>query len=490
MLWAGIGATATPPTAADQASTAPGPTPDLAATAPVSSADAYAAFRHEFDAGRYAAAVTEAQRVLALAEAQAKTPAAEEVQVALMNLGMAQNLADDFLGAETTYKRAIGLIDDSGRPLHARKARAYAGLASAYHDARRHDLAVQAFDQAIALTRRHEGLLTDRQVPLIEKYIDSLTELGRYQEGLLAQKYLLRIALRQYGENSVQLVPRLEEIGRWYTSVGAYDQARRILKQGIGIVENAEGGQSQHLVGPLLALANCNRRQLLDPQQQQGPSPDDRAARFNDPAAALAPPGYSAGMMLAEGEKALLRAAAITDSAAAPPPAQVVNVRTQLGDWYQLRMQPDSAHANYRLAWTAAARIPPAQQPGEPATTLVFGKPVLLNVVRPDGWDRNASKPVDTLEVRTVVIEATVDETGRVKDAKVVDDSGDTRRAERTLKALSDTGRYRPRLENGEPVATTGVRFEQPWILELQPDEPADAAPGTSPPAPAEGTGT
>lgn len=473
--------TASPPAAA--------PVATEAAAEATSSVDAYAAFRREFDAGRYVTAVTEAQRVLALSEQQATTPAAEDVQVALMNLGMAQNLAEDFLGAEATYQRAIKLIESSGRAQHARLARAYAGLASAYHDSRRHDLAVQAFNQAIALTRRHEGLLTDRQVPLIEKYIDSLTELGRYQEGLQAQKYLLRIAVRQHGDNSLELVPRLVEIGRWYTTVGAYDQARRILKQGIEIVEAAEGEQSQRLVGPLLALANCNRRQLLDPMQQQGSNPDDRTSRFNDPAAPLVPSGYSAGMMLAEGEKALLRAAAITDAVAAPPPAQVVNVRTQLGDWYQLRLQSERALANYRLAWAAATRIEDKSQ-GKPSTELVFGQPVLLNVVRPDGWDRNASKPVDTLEVRTVVLEATIDAAGRVQDAKVIDDSGDTRRAERTLKSFTDTGRYRPRLEQGEPVATPGVRFEQPWILQLQPEQPATPAPESQPPAPTPGTGT
>jgi tetratricopeptide (TPR) repeat protein len=443
-----------------------------APAAPASPVDAYAAFRREFDAGRYVEAVTEAQRVLAFAEQQATTPAAEDVQVALMNLGMAQNLADDFLGAETTYKRAIKLIESSGRPLHARLARAHAGLATAYHDSKRHELAVQSFDQAIALTRRHEGLLTGRQVPLVEKYIDSLTELGRYQDALQAQKYLLRIAVREHGETSVELVPRLEEIGRWYTTVGAYDQSRRLLKQAIAIVETAEGDRSQRLVGPLLALAACNRRQLLDPRQQQGSSPDsDRANRFNDPMAPMVPSGYSSGMMVSEGEKSLLRAAAITDALPEPAPAQVVNVRTQLGDWYQLRVQPERALANYTVAWAAAKRM--AEPSGPAATELVFGKPVLLQVVRPEGWDRHASKPVDTLEVRTVVIEATIDAAGRAIDAKIIDDSGDARRADRTLKALTETGRYRPRFENGEPVVTRGVRFEQPWILELPKEEPA-----------------
>lgn len=429
-----------------------------------------------------------ARRVLEVTEQQATNPTAEDVQVALMNLGMVQNLAEDYVGAEASYQRVIKLIESSGRPQHARLARAHAGLASAYHDTRRHELAVKSFEQAIALTRRHEGLLTDRQVPLVEKYIDSLTQLGRYQEALQAQKYLLRVATRQHGESSVELAPRLEQIGRWYASVGAYDQSRRILKQAIGIVESAEGEQSQRLVGPLLALAACNRKQLLDPTQAQGGVDAEQSSRFSDPTAPVIPSGYSTGMMSAEGERALLRAASITDSVASPAPAQVANVRTQLGDWYQLRNQPDRALANYRQAWAAANRIG-EKLDGKPYTEVVFGKPVLLQVVRPEGWDRNATRPPDTLEVRTVVIEATIDVAGRAIDAKVIDDSGDTRRADRTLRAVTETGRYRPRFEGGEPAVTTGVRFEQPWILELPDPDKAPAKPPekepVSAPAPA-----
>ena len=93
-----------------------------AATA--SPSDAYTSFRTEFDAGRYAEAVPHAERVLQLAEAQAATPTAEDVQVALMNLGMVQHLSEDYVGAEATYLRAIKLIESSGRPLHERLARA------------------------------------------------------------------------------------------------------------------------------------------------------------------------------------------------------------------------------------------------------------------------------------------------------------------------------------------------------------------------------
>ncbi|MCX7052768.1 MAG: tetratricopeptide repeat protein [Proteobacteria bacterium] len=481
--WAGLAVAGTafaqsaPPAPADPVATPPGNAAGNPATA--SATDAYTSFRTEFDAGRYAEAVPHAERVLELAAAQATTPTAEEVQVALMNLGMVQNLSDDYVGAESTYLRVIKLIESSGRPLHDRLARAYAGLASAYHDGNRHDLAVQSFDQAIALKRRHEGLLTAKQVPLVEKYIDSLTELGRYPEALKAQKYLLRIATRQYGGSSPQLAPTLEEIGRWYTSIGAYDQSRRTLRQAIEIVEAAEGPNSPLLVGPLLAIAACNRRQLLDPAAQPLASPDEqREALFHDPSAMLVPVQVSPASLAGEGERSLLRAAQIVDQAAAPSPVAVLNVRTQIGDWYQVRNQPDRARSHYQQAWRAAARVTDKLN-GKSYTEAIFGQPVLLHLFRPDDWNRYPKRPPTEVEVRNVVVEYTVSALGRVEAPQVIDDSGDKRRGEKTALSLQSTARYRPRLENGEPVATPGVQFSQPWILLLPPPAEKPAAPAT-----------
>jgi tetratricopeptide (TPR) repeat protein len=463
------------------------PAPDTPiATSPASAAvnpatasatDAYTNFRTEFDAGRYAAAVPHAERVLQLAQTQAAAPTAEEVQVALMNLGMVQSLSDDYVGAESTYLRVIKLIESSGRPLHERLARAYAGLASAYHDGNRHDLAVKSFDQAIALKRRHEGLLTARQVPLVEKYIDSLTELGRYQDALQAQKYLLRIATREYGPRSVKVAPTLEDIGRWYATIGAYDQSRRTLKEAIEIVEAAEGPNSQRLVGPLLALGTCNRLQLLDPAAQPLATADAERANALQNSTAMATSGYSPGMMVAEGERALLRAAAISDQATEPEPAQVLNARTQLGDWYQLRNQPERARPNYQQAWRAAVQMT-EKLDGKTVTAAIFGKPVLLHIVRPDNWNRYAARPPTEVEVRNVLVELTVDSQGRPDALKVLDDSGDVKRGDKTAWSVKTTARYRPRFENGEPVATPGVQFNQPWILLLPPpaEQPVDPA--------------
>jgi len=457
--------TASPPPTGDAAASAPSPAPT--GTSPVdtmSATDAYSEFRRNFDAASYADAVAPAERVLKLAEQTSKDPTAEDIQVAVMNLATTQYLAGDYAGAEANYQRAIQLVLDSGRPLHQRLARAYAGLGSTYHDGHRHDLAVKNYDQAVALLRRHEGLLTEQQVPVIEKYIDSLTELGRYADALNAQRYVLRIATRKYGDNDVRLAPTLEQIGRWFTRVGAYDQARRSLKRAIDLIEIAEGDKSPKLVNPLTAIAACARKQMFDPTQQMLATSDtERSAVFQDPATPTL--SYTPATLWSEGERALSRAVSVAEERPDPSPAQVADVRTQLGDWYQSRGQSDKALLNYQQAWQAASRVTVKYQ-GKPLTEALFGEPVLLQIVRPESWDKYSQRPRDEVEVRNVMIECTVTPQGRTEAWKVNDDTGDAKRAERTIDSLK-TARYRPRLEKGQPVAATGVVFSQPWIVLL-----------------------
>ena len=496
---------AAPGTAADVAATAaltPEIVPAKAATPPpdtvvdavtqppatLGAPDAFSAFRSHFDAGRYAAAVPYAQRVLEVAEREAPTSDAEEVQVALMNLAMTQYLAADHTAAETSYLRAIALVEGSGRPLHARLARAYAGLASSYHDTDRHELAVSNFEQAVALTRRHEGVLTDQQLPLLEKYVDSLTELGRLEDALRGQRYILRVAARKHGENSVEFAPTLEKIGRWYARVGAYEQARRLLKRSIDLVETLDGPMSPRLLGPLATLAACDRKQLLDPTQHPSPDSDtDRAPLFGDPGAVA--PSYSPAMLVSEAEKALARAVAIAEARPDASPSQVADVRTQLGDWYQGRGQPERALPNYQAAWVAAARVPQVQVHGRTLHEALFGQPVLLQVVRPDGWNRYSGRPPEQVEIRNVQLEFTVSARGRVETVKVIDDTGDPRRADKTAYTVEQTARYRPRMAGGEPVATERVTYSQPWIVLLT-DAPDDSNSATKDAPPAGSTGT
>ena len=188
-----------------QSDSPPSPPPSQ----PASSVDAYAEFKRLFDAGEHAAAVEAGRRVVALTE-QEQSEGTETLQVALMNLGLAQQLAGDYLGAEQSYLRAIALIEAAGRITSPRLARAQAGLATAYYSDRRYDLAAPALDRAVALSRRSEGLFNEDQLPLLAKQADSLTQLGQLEQALQARRYALRLVERKHGQRSLRFAKELE----------------------------------------------------------------------------------------------------------------------------------------------------------------------------------------------------------------------------------------------------------------------------------------
>jgi TonB family protein len=401
-----------------------------------------------------------------------------------MNLGLAQQLAGDYLGAEQSYLRALALIEAAGRITSPRLARAQAGLATAYYSARRYDLAAPALDRAVALSRRSEGLFNEDQLPLLAKQADSLTQLGQLEQALQARRYAVRLVERKHGQRSLRFAQELESLGRWYSVVAAYEASRTTLLKSLKTVEELEGPGSINLVGPLTALADNAQRWVLDPvARAQATGEEERSTMFHDSSAMPGLPGLSSSTIAAEGLRWLERAAELASAGPEPSPPLVAAVRTQLGDWFQARLELDRARPHYLQAWHAATQAAPAD--GRPLQEQIFGAPVLLQYRPVEGWDRYAQRPADEAERRRVELELTVDEQGRVQDVKVVSDAGDARFAARTVQSI-EAARYRPRFSDGEPVATSGVRFLQPVFVLL--DEAEEQAP--PPPEPAAGQGT
>jgi tetratricopeptide (TPR) repeat protein len=442
---------------------------------PPTAADLQPSFHQLLDAKQYEQAVAEARR---LVDAASQRPeAGEELQVALMNLALAQYLSGDYLGAEAGYLRVIELVEASGRLTTPRMARAEAGLAATYHAGKRYDLAVEHFDRAVLLSRRSEGLFNEAQLPLLQKYADSLTEIGRLEDALKAQRYSLRVVERKYGASSLRYAAQLESVARWYSRIGSYDASRAALRRAIDIIEAAKGANAPELIDPLTALADCDRRQLLDPSQRDLSSADtQRRSMFHDPMAPLGP-ALPAGTINSEGQKALERAAAIASSRSDPSPVQLAGVRTQLGDWFQSQKQFDRALPQYLLAWQSATG---QSLDGKPLTERLFGRPVLLHYEPPPSWDRYFGRPPGEATVRNAAVEFTVSAQGRVMDPKVVTDDGDSKLGSLTEKAVQ-SARYRPRFEKGQPVETHGVRLDQPFYV-LTEDAPAAAPAAAQPP--------
>lgn len=402
----------------------------------------------------------------------------EELQEALMGLALAQARAGDYVAAESSYLRVIEMIDASGRRANPRLARAYAGLAATYYAAKRYDLAASSCGRAIALLRRTEGLYDAAQLPLLDRQADSLTVLGRNEEALRAHRYALRIVARHEGEDSLAFARQLESLGRWYTRVGAFESSRGVLRNAAGVVAGIGGPDSLDLVGPLTAYADNARRWLMDPSLDELTAMDEqRQSMFHD-TMMPAPPTLSRTTIASEGQKALERAAAVVAAHPDASPALSAGVKVQLGDWYQVRQQPARALPYYRQAWQTVDTA----ADGASLRESLFGAPVLLQYDAPDSWNRLAARPPEEVEMRVVEVELTVNPQGQPKETRVVGVDVEQRLASQALRAAA-SAIYRPRLVDGEPVASPGVRFSQPFYVLRESSAPPPAPTQSSPTA-------
>ena len=449
-----------------------------------------AEFRRLIDLQEYPQAVAEAQRLLTLAEAT-PGPGGENLQVALMNLALAEYLNQDYVQAEGRYLRVIELIESSGKRNDTRLARAQAGLANTYYAGKRYDLAVARYEQAIGLVRRSQGLFSDAQVPYLEKFSDALTQLNRVEDALRVQRYILKAVERKHGRDSVPYAEALASSGRWLTSVRAYEGARGALRRSISIIEELEGENSAALISPLTALGDCARKQLLDPDAELPSTPEDARRKLNGQPVSPVAPDMTASTVASEGQRSYERAVAIATAQVPQSALTIADTRTQLGDWFQSRRQFERAAGNYQLAWTVATA---AKFEGRPLVEALFGRPVRLVYRPPHGWDRYASRSDDRVAVRVVQLAVTVDARGTVSAIRVTDDAGDPELGERAVDAAEDAI-YRPRYEKGAAVPTTDVEISQPFYVRIDAaatppasatPEPTQAPPPAQAPEPAE----
>ncbi|MBS0394388.1 MAG: tetratricopeptide repeat protein [Proteobacteria bacterium] len=453
----------TPPAAvtAPDAAPAPATAPATATAAPALSAeraDAYLAFRRDFDAGRYAEALPHAERVVALTELlDAHHP---DLARALNNLGATQYRLSDFAAAAKSYGRAIQLVEESHGELSPRLLGPLRGLALTLAATARPELAVPLLERAVAISRRSQGLFNREQRELLRPLADAYFALGRYRDADRVHQYLFSVSEHELGAQDPRLEGSLQALGNWYESTAQRTAAREVWERLRALAADPRHPDPLGQIVALRGLAASYRQDyalgsetpapdspeatpMLDPSELD---PMRRAALGMTPAFVLAP----------EGQEALERAVTLAEHLEPPAPATLAVVLVDLGDWHQVAGRADKALACYTRALPLLAPAEGAAEGGATALT----RPSLLLYRAPPAAQRLRDQPAALVTEKYAVAEFTVTADGRVRDAKIVE--GDATEAQRAL-FLSALGRatYRPRFVDGRPAATEAVRLRE-----------------------------
>jgi tetratricopeptide (TPR) repeat protein len=460
---------------ADQApapspSPAPAEAPAASATAPAAPAVApeddarrrtvaerdasYLAFRQEFDAGRYTEALPHAERVAELTELLgAQHP---DLARSLNNLGATQYRLGDFGAAEKSYVRAIRIIEETQGSLSPRLLAPLRGLGLTFEGSGRHELAVPLLERALAISRRNRGLFNPEQKDLLEPLAEGYVALGRYRDADRTQRYTLAISEHAYGENDPRLIPALRELGQWLERSGQRNASREVWER---LKALASDRAHPDPIAQIVALRGIAMSYRYD--YQFGSEPIERRPGEllmpdpfeTDPSRnpALLGPHY---LLSSAGEDALKEALAIAEKLPARTALGVVLV--DLGDWQYLSNRPDKALAYlHRALPLLAGSADSAESDSGP-----LSRPVQLLYRQPELAERYRDQPPSAVTEKYAIAEFTVTAEGRVRDVQIVEgDASDGARG-----ALSNAiahAIYRPRFVDGQPVATSKVRFRE-----------------------------
>lgn len=421
----------------------------------------------QFDKRNWSAAVAAAEQLAAAARADAqRAPLA--LADALVLLGNAQLGAGDFVSAEATFTEALALAEQSG--LQSALLDPLRGLGYALAGAGKHDQAIPHLERALILSRRNRGLFDVSQQNVLRQLGSSLTKVGRLEEASRHMSYMLRVGEQAYGKNDPRLAQLMCQVAEWYGEVGAFEPARGLYRAAASIVEKKLGRNDLALVEPLRGLARTFTHELfyttrgIPTDREKTPSDADGASNERQ---ALNP-----RYLPTEGEKALERALKIIESQPDPPNEEYIATLVQLGDWRQIRHQPDRALPLYRRA--AQLRPSEAAPADEAAKKEAAVAPLSfpVRVYYPTPWlaTRNLTLPPDQVDETFVEIEFTVTKNGEVASARVTEKNGTARQVAESLEAIRGA-RYRPKFVDGEPVDTPGMTNREVFRMRKQSEQ-------------------
>jgi len=432
----------------------------------------YDAFRQEFDAGHFDAALPLARQLVEMFEAQA--PENDQLPTAYNNLGAVQWRTGDLAGAEASFSRALELLERTEGISSRRLIAPLAGLATVYAGQGQHELAADSLQRAIAVSRRAEGLFNLQQLDLLEPLVQSYEAMGESGGVERELRYMLQIVRKRYGPDDPRTLPALTRLAALYERTGRYPAARALWAQSAQVGSREGSGRNAATINGLLGVTRCHRLQFVEqPESLIEQVPIDPFTGKPDPLAGVGMRGGPAKLD-SEGEEAALKALEILDGTPDPPKALLGATLLELGDWYTTARQPALAAPYYERAWPVLQEL---QLPGE-AHPLAIPRPLYYRL--PSAASRQRLSPDLRTIARKMEFGLAVAATGEVTSVAVLSSEADESQAAQVRRAL-ERAWFSPRFEDGRAVPTEGFLFIEYW-QDIAPPEPA--------PQPEEVTGT
>ncbi len=300
------------------------------------------------------------------------------------------------------------------------------GLGMIYMEAGEFEKAIARLRYAQHLTHRKDGVYSLEQLDLIEQLALAFFAQREIEEAGREKQLAYNLSRRVHGEDAPEHVPGMLRYAAWYRLIGEDRRARRLYHRAIEMLESTHGEEHYSLIEPLTQLsATASQR------------------------------GYYAK----EREEALLRADSILNKQANVDAGDQAASAVRLGDFYTFMQRPEEAAGFYASAWQHLEQEGSTQLDPD----ALFANPVVMNFPHSFVPDQSRGILIQDREVK-VTYEFQVGADGKVSEVEVVDHTGPSTLT-RSLRKLAYRLQYRPRIVDGEPVATEKFRFTETLLV-------------------------
>ena len=405
----------------------------------------------------------------------------------------------------TRYEDEVAALQSLYGASDPRLGEALLGLGLSYRDAGRHEDAAAAFKRGLHIIRMNDGLHSLVQLPYLEHLIEENSALGNWEEVNKNYNYLFWVYKRNYGDNDPRLLPVIDRITRSQIDIynadpGTFTAANlrnrdKMLNKAVRIMESRYGETDTRLVSALNRVAMNQYYLALQTgslQDYRGYQQYMQRVRTEDLFTTISvavpivgssgvvgvryqeitvPRSHSAGYLpdhtartfdyidaaRREGGLALGRVEAICEQ----DPQASVYARalaiTHQGDW-ELLYENGRGWNKYRQAYELLRQSPE----GAGYITDLFGQPRPLPALE-QGLEDGAPRPQDKTPAAGSFIEVSFDvlPSGRSQHVHITRaPPGLDASVSRYVKWFISAKRFRPRLEDGQPVTTKDVNLQ------------------------------
>ena len=283
--------------------------------------------------------------------------------------------------------------------------------------------AITVLEQARLVAQRNYGLFGLEQIALLDELGSALLFMGDTVEAQNLQRERMNVAVRRFGEDDPRTIPFRNHLANYYDQSRMRLRARDEYETILDIQRDAFGDDDGRLLIPLSRMAAID-------------------------------------ILLGDSSSARRRIQQILESSTNATPVQRANALAVLGDWELVRGRTEAAHDYYRQAFESL-------RPEElSAAGDVFGTPRLINFVPPPS-------PVDLRGDRGpyawgfIELLFSVSADGQAAGIVVTETIPVDYLERRYARQLAEA-RFRPRLVDGEPVATEAVSYSHGFRYFLQ----------------------